>query len=82
MSPPTELLDRVLALPVEQRADLARHLLLSLEAEPFDDPAEADQAWSDEIDARIARADAGESAEVDWRVALERVRNSLSKPKG
>ena len=77
MSAPTDLLDRALALPADQRADVARHLLLSLEEAPLDDQNEVDQLWAEEIDTRIDRADAGESTESDWREAVERVRKSL-----
>jgi hypothetical protein len=67
-------------LPAKQRADFARHLLLSLEPGPLDDPSTVERLWSEEVDARIDRADAGASAEEDWRSVIERVRGSLSDP--
>jgi hypothetical protein len=77
MSASTDLIDRALALPAEQRADLARKLLLSLEGTMLDDPAEAERLCGQEIEARLDRTDAGGAGEADRRVAVKRVRKNL-----
>ena len=38
------------------------------------------EAWEAEIEHRLRAIDRGEVATVDWREAVERARNSLSKP--
>jgi putative addiction module component (TIGR02574 family) len=80
MSLDNVLLDRVLDLPADDRAQLVRRLLLSLEPADFD--ADADEQWAAEIEARLARADAGESVGSDWREAIDRVRRSLRRGTG
>jgi putative addiction module component (TIGR02574 family) len=69
------MITRVLDLPATERAELARHLLRSLETPDAD--ADADQAWADEIDARLERSDS--STADDWQIVLERIRNSLRR---
>jgi putative addiction module component (TIGR02574 family) len=78
MSAETELLDRILLLPPGDRAALARKLILSLESPDFD--ADADAAWDAEIVARLAQVDRGEVAPIDWRQAIDRARQSLTRP--
>lgn len=74
------LLDRVLELSAAERAELVRRLILSLESEDFD--ADAEEQWAAEIDARLARMDAGQSVASDWREVIDRVRGSLKREKG
>ena len=69
-----------LALSVEERADLARELIASLDG-AID--ADAEQAWTDEIERRIADRRAGRTKGVPWPemearilARLERVRPS------
>jgi putative addiction module component (TIGR02574 family) len=77
MSLNTDLLARVLHLPVSERAELARRILLSLEPVDFD--ADAEQLWAVEIEARLAALDRGESVPMDWRPAIDRIRQSLTQ---
>jgi hypothetical protein len=69
------LLKTALTLPRDQRAELARNLLLSLEEPDASDPTEVERLWNLEIDRRIDAAD--ESAELDCRIAVERVRAQI-----
>lgn len=58
--PVTELIQRGLALPQQDRARLAELLLLSL-----GDDATHEAAWADEIGRRLAAYDRGEVQAVD-----------------
>lgn len=62
-----ELLREALALPVDERADVAAQLLASLDDAAVDDPAEVEAAWAAEIERRARRVLAGESAGVPWQ---------------
>jgi putative addiction module component (TIGR02574 family) len=65
-----ELRSAVLALPVDERAELAYALLESLpeHAEP-----DADAAWLAELDRRAQSVADGSAKLVDWEVARERI---------
>jgi putative addiction module component (TIGR02574 family) len=73
-----ELHDRVLALPLEERARLAHDLIASLEA-----PAEegAAEAWVSEIERRVREAKDGSVKLVDWKDARARILKRLSAKK-
>ncbi len=75
MSIDAELIDRVLLLPLADRAALLRIILLSLEASGFD--AEAASAWDTEIEARMIRFERGESRLLDWRESIRSARRNL-----
>jgi hypothetical protein len=77
MSTCNDILAQALGLPVEDRALLARDLLVSLESEGFDDDAEA--AWAREIEARSEAVARGEFTATDWRESVERIRQELTK---
>ena len=68
-----DLLTEALDLPLDDRAKLAADLLESL------DEAEADveQAWAEEIKARVSAARAGELESTDWRTVLARVEKDV-----
>ena len=70
-----DILTLALDLPPQQRAELARRLLLSLESCDFD--ANADELWAAEIERRAAVAERDDSSSVEWRSAIERIRKSL-----
>lgn len=63
MSVPSDLVDRVLALPERDRARLAHQLLASLDPAPQD---EDDEAWLAEILRRADEVRAGETPGVSW----------------
>lgn len=60
------ILAEALRLPVEERAKLIIELMATVDAGSPDDPAEVEQAWAAELEARIARADAEADAGIDW----------------
>jgi len=64
-------------MPIRERAELARRLLLSLETADFD--ADVEEAWAAEIEARLSSVDRGDSVPLDWRPAIDRIRRSLRK---
>ena len=60
MSIPLEKLEaHVLELPLRERARLAHRLLVSLDEESEEDPAEVERAWAEEIRRRVDELDAG-----------------------
>lgn len=71
------LLEQALALPEQERADMAYQLLLSLESKGFDFGAE--DAWADEIMARSDAVHRGDYKARDWREALEDIRHNLPR---
>lgn len=68
-----ELLKQALALPVEDRADVAAELLASLEEDDVDDPADVAAAWAQELEARARRVLAGESNGEPWRAVRDAI---------
>jgi hypothetical protein len=75
MNTVNDILQQCLKLAPENRASLARQLLLSLERDTVDPDAE--DLWAAEIEARLARAPARNSVGGDWREAVDRIRGSL-----
>ena len=60
MGLPLEKLEaQVLELSHEERAYLAQRLLVSLDADEEDDPAEVEQAWAAELQRRIDEVENG-----------------------
>ena len=75
MSLTTErILEDVLSLPEDQRAELAVRLLQSLDREI--DP-DAEEAWVAEIERRCAAVDAGEITLSDWHDVRRRIEKEL-----
>jgi hypothetical protein len=81
MSPDAELIDRIMSLPDEERAELARQLIISLEPAAPEAGAEVDAAWEAEIERRLGQVDRGEVELRDWRQSIERIRATLQRPK-
>jgi len=77
MSSGQSLTQQALLLPVDERAELARRLIISLESEAPD--ADAEQLWNEEIKARMAEVDRGDVEPVDWRDAIQRTRDLLNR---
>ena len=61
-----DVLREALALPLDERADVAAELLASLDEAAAEQPAEVEAAWAAEIERRARRALAGESGGVSW----------------
>ena len=73
----SELLKRALALPPEERAELAGSLLESLDAAD-DDPRAVEAAWSEEIARRIEDLDSGKAKTVPWEEVRHRISSKLT----
>ncbi len=73
------VLREALALPVDQRADVAAELLASLDETPPSDQAEVEAAWAREIERRARRVMAGESAGEPWEEVRARVLRRLTE---
>jgi len=69
-----QILQDALALPDDQRAELAMRLLQSLDREI--DP-DAEEAWAAEIEHRCAALDAGETVAADWHDVRRRIEKEL-----
>jgi putative addiction module component (TIGR02574 family) len=61
-----DVLREALALPIDERADVAAELLASLDDAAADHPADVEAAWAAEIERRARRALADESGGVAW----------------
>jgi putative addiction module component (TIGR02574 family) len=72
----SELLKKVLALPVEARAAMAGFLLESLD-DVVD--ASAEEEWNDEIARRIQELDSGKVKPVPWAEARRQISNILDE---
>ena len=72
------LLQEVLALPEEDRADVAAELLASLDAPAPDDPAAARSLWAQELESRARRMLSGEVAGEDWASVRQRLADELA----
>jgi putative addiction module component (TIGR02574 family) len=81
MSIHADLIDRVMSLPANERAELARQLIVSLEPDVTDAQADVDAAWETEIERRLGQVDRGEVELRDWRQSIERIRETLRRPK-
>ena len=79
MSAAQELLTQVLQLPLNERASMARQLLLSLESEPVE--ADYEAAWEKELIERVKRLDEGKAEMFDWRESHEEIRGKLREKK-
>ncbi|MGQ0734210.1 MAG: addiction module protein [Acidobacteriota bacterium] len=73
-----EVLREALALPVEQRADVAAELLASLDEAPPSHQTEVEAAWAREIERRARRVMSGESAGEPWEDVRARVLRRLA----
>lgn len=73
---PKDLFDAALALPPEERLELASKLLESVEDAPSE---EWSAAWIAECDARIAAAESGAEPPVPWNEAYGRLRARLGQ---
>ncbi len=73
-----ELLREALALPTDERADVAAELLASLDEPMTDNPATVQAAWGKEIERRARRVLAGESPGEPWEDVRERIARRLA----
>ena len=60
------MLRDALALPLDERADVAAELLASLDDVAAERPADVEAAWAAEIERRARRALANESGGLAW----------------
>jgi putative addiction module component (TIGR02574 family) len=74
-----DLLREALALPPEERADVAAELLASLDEPAPADEAAVQAAWAQEIERRARRALSGESKGEPWDGVRGRIARNLAK---
>jgi putative addiction module component (TIGR02574 family) len=73
-----ELLQKVLALTEEERAEPAGSLIESLDGRA---DADAESAWNQEIARRVAKMDAGRAKTVSWEEVQERITSRIKNGK-
>jgi putative addiction module component (TIGR02574 family) len=73
----SDLVDRAMHLSDDDRAELARRLILSLEPTAFD--SDAEQAWDAEIARRLKEYNKGGVTPIDWRDATDRAQQAIRK---
>lgn len=69
-----QLLDEVLRLSEQERAEIAARLIESLERDT--DP-DVDAAWAVEIERRCAALDAGQAVTSDWNDVRRRIEQEI-----
>ena len=74
-----ELLREALALPLDERADVAAELLASLDDAEAEDPAEVEAAWAAEIERRARRVLAGGTTGIPWEDVRRRAEAELRR---
>ena len=74
-----ELLREALALPLDERAEVAAELLASLDDAASERPADVEAAWATEIERRARRALADESAGTPWDDVRRRAEAELRR---
>lgn len=82
MSTVNDVFAQALALPMPERAALAKQLLHSLDPEDPDLEAEdpdVEEAWEKEILARSDAVHRGDYTARDWREALDEIRKQLPR---
>jgi putative addiction module component (TIGR02574 family) len=72
-----DVLREALALPVDERANVAAELLASLDGERDEDPAAVEAAWAAEIEKRARRVTSGESPGIPWEDVRARAEAEL-----
>lgn len=70
-----KILQDVLSLPEDERAEIAARLIESLDAAP---DAGVDEAWADEIERRCAELDSGQAVTSDWEHVRRRIEARLA----
>jgi hypothetical protein len=73
MATRAQLVGALLTFPAPERAEAARALLESLDAE-VDDPVEVETAWRGEIARRVEQIETGEAALEDGPTVMARLR--------
>ena len=73
------VLHEALALPLEDRANVAAELLASLEQLPPEDAAAVQAAWALETERRARRVLSGESTGEPWNSVRERTARRLAE---
>ena len=76
----TQIYGTALALPKENRAELACQLLQSLK--PPTALSDEEPGFSAELERRVEAYEAGETAASDWDDVSERLRQALLKKRG
>lgn len=72
------LLREALALPDEDRANVAAELLASLDAPAADDAETVRTLWSQELEWRAKRVLSGEAIGEDWAIVRQRLADDLA----
>ena len=74
-----ELEALALRLPLKERGELVRRLIVSLDGEPEGTPEEIAKAWDEEIARRVAEIDAGTAVLIPHEEVLAEIDDLLRK---
>lgn len=67
------ILEQALKLPSAERAQIAEHLIASLDEGP---DVDVEQAWQEEVQRRIQQIDRGEVQTIPWEEVRRQLRRS------
>lgn len=69
--------EHALAMPEEDRLELAHKLLGSVEEGPFDDPKQVEAEWLEVAERRLREVDSGKVKTVPWETVRARIATKL-----
>jgi putative addiction module component (TIGR02574 family) len=72
-----DVVEQALHLSKEERADLARRLIESIDNDSGDPPSEVEATWNTEIDARVNAVESGHMSEAPWPEGLARIQQQI-----
>ncbi len=76
-----EIESQALQLSTEERSELIRRLIISLDGEPEDSPEVIAKAWDEEIARRVADMEAGRTQWIDADEVMAQLRTTISAAK-
>ena len=76
-----EIENQALQLSPQERGELIRRLIISLDGEPEESPEAIAKAWDEEIARRVADMEAGRTQWIDADEVMTRLRTKISSAK-
>lgn len=76
-----EIERQALQLSPEERSELIRRLIISLDGEPEESPEAVVKAWDEEIARRVADMEAGRTQWIDAGEVMAQLRTTISAAK-
>ncbi len=76
-----EIENQALQLSTQERGELIRRLIISLDGEPEESPEAVAKAWDEEIARRVADMEAGRTQWIDADEVMAEIRTTISAAK-